>query len=396
VKAAIGSRSWVAALSAMTAVTALSIDMSLPAQPTLAAVFEVSSETAQLTLSVFLVAFAAAQLFTGALSDRLGRKRVLVSGLVLFAISGVACSLAPSIEVLLACRALQGFGAAAGPVVARAMVRDTQPAGHAARLLSTMLAALAIAPMIAPIIGGTLLDIFTWRAIFVALAVCGVLLLLTSTLLDETHTIERRTNTGIIRGFREFFATPGTVLPMLVSCASFSGQFAFIGDSPFVLIEGYRVSPSHYAFYFAGCAFALMLGSLGGRAMLRAGRPPRSLVRAGVCLLLIGGWLVLAGTHSPLGLAGFYAPMLIYFFGVGLTSPSATALSMEPVPHLAGTASAAIGSIQMVCGAASGYATTRIGGSNPRVFAAVVVVMGTLACVLGFAASRPLRQRILG
>jgi DHA1 family bicyclomycin/chloramphenicol resistance-like MFS transporter len=113
-------------------------------------------------------------------------------------------------------------------------------------------------------------------------------------------------------------------------------------------------------------------------------------------MLLVGGWLVLAGTHSPLGLAGFYAPMLVYFFGVGLTSPSATALSMEPVPHLAGTASAAIGSIQMVCGAVAGYATTRIGGSNPRVFAAVVVVMGTLACMLGFAASRPLRQRILG
>ena len=146
---------------------------------------------------------------------------------------------------------------------------------------------------------------------------------------------------------------------MLVSCASFSGQFAYIGDSPFILIDGYKVWPSHYAFYFAGCAFALMLGSLGGRAMLRAGRPPRTLVRAGVSMLVIGGWLVLAGTHAALGLAGFYAPMLIYFFGVGPRARSATALAMEPCPHLAGTAWAAIGSIEMVCGAVAGYATTR-------------------------------------
>lgn len=358
--------------------------------------FDVSSETAQLTLSVFLVAFAGAQLFTGSLSDRLGRKRVLVAGLAVFSLAGIACALAPTIEVLLVCRAIQGIGAAASPVVARAMVRDTQPAGHAARLLSTMLAALAIAPMIAPVLGGVLLDVLSWRAIFVALAACGITLLALSTLLDETHPPDKRTSDGLIRGFREFFATPGTRLPMFVSCASFSGQFAYIGASPFILIEGYRVSPQNFAFYFAGCALSLMLGSLGGRALLRAGRSPRSLVRAGVSLLFIGGVLVAVGVRADLGLLGFFLPMQIYFFGVGLTSPSATALAMEPVPHLAGTASAAIGSIQMTCGAIAGYATTRIGGSSPTVFATVVVVMGALACILGFAASRPWRGRILG
>src|SRR5262245_62058922 len=116
----IGSARWIATLAAMTAVTALSIDMSLPAQPTLAATFDVESATAQLTLSVFLIGFACAQLITGYLSDAFGRRRVLLSGLALFAISGIACALSPSIEVLIACRALQGIGAAAAPVVARA------------------------------------------------------------------------------------------------------------------------------------------------------------------------------------------------------------------------------------------------------------------------------------
>jgi len=387
----IGSRRWIATLSAMTAVTALSIDMSLPAQPTLATVFDVSSETAQLTLSVFLVAFAAAQLVTGYLSDAIGRRPVLIVGLVLYAASGLACALSPSIEVLLACRVVQGFGAAAGPVVARAMVRDTQPAREAARLLSTMLAALAIAPMIAPQLGSWFLELFDWHAIFFALAIGGVILtLLAAVLLPETHPPDRRLRgglSGLARGFREFFATPGTRLPVFVTCATFSGQFAYIGDSPFVLIDGFGVSPRAYAYYFGGTALALMLGAIGGRAMLRAGRSPRALLRVGTSLLLAGGILVVAGTHGGFGLAGFFVPMLIYFLGIGLTTPSATALAMDPVPHLAGTASAAVGSLQMTSGAIAGYLTTKIGGSSPLVFARVVIAMAAIAFVLAFAAT---------
>jgi MFS transporter, DHA1 family, multidrug resistance protein len=386
----IGSRRWIATLSAMTAVTALSIDMSLPAQPTLATAFDVSSETAQLTLSVFLVAFALAQLVTGSLSDLLGRRPVLLVGLALFALSGVACALSPGIEVLLACRVIQGFGAAAAPVVARAMVRDTQPAAEAAKLLSTMLAALAVAPMIAPVLGSNLLAVFGWRSIFVALAACGIALFaLAASSLGETLPRERRTTTRVIDNYAEFFRTPGTRLPMFVSCATFAGQFAYIGDSPFVLIDGYHVSPAHFAYYFAATALALMTGSLSGRSMLRAGRSPRTLLRIGGSLLVTGGVLVFVGTHTGLGLAGFFVPMLVYFLGVGLTAPSATALALEPVPHIAGTGSAAIGSLQMIAGAVAGYETTHLGGSSPRVFASVVLAMGALASVLAFAASRP-------
>jgi DHA1 family bicyclomycin/chloramphenicol resistance-like MFS transporter len=175
---------------------------------------------------------------------------------------------------------------------------------------------------------------------------------------------------------------------MLVSCASFAGQFAYISDSPFVLIDGYGVAPGHYGFYFAATALALMLGSLGGGRMLRAGRSPRAMLRLGASLLLVGGVLVVVLTRAHLGLAGFVGPMLVYFLGIGLTSPSATALAMEPVPHLAGTASAAVGSLQMVAGALAGYQTTRLGGSSPRIFAEVVAVMGTLAFLLALGASR--------
>lgn len=387
--AQIGSRRWIATLAAMTAVTALSIDMSLPAQPTLALAFGVPGATAQLTLSLFLIGFAGAQIVAGHLSDVLGRRRVLLIGLALFVATGLLCALSPTIEVLLACRVLQGIGAAAAPVVARAMVRDTQPGAQAARLLSTMLAALAVAPMIAPVLGGALLDAFGWRAIFLALAVCGaVLLALAAATLPETLPPERRATHSLARGFATFLRTPGTRLPMLVSCASFAGQFAYISDSPFVLIDGYGVPAGAFGFYFAATALALMIGSLGGGAMLRAGRSPRGMIVLGTSLLCAGGVLVVVGTHAGLGVAGFLVPMLIYFLGIGLTSPSATALAMEPVPHLAGTASAMVGALQMTCGALAGYATTRIGGSSPHTFALVVVAMGALALALAIGASR--------
>ncbi len=382
----------------MTAVIALSIDMSLPAQPVLARVFEISSETAQLNLSLFMIGFAVAQLLVGYLSDVWGRRRVLLGGLALFSVSAIACAMSPSIEVLLVCRTLQGIGGSAAPVVARAMVRDTQPAAQAARLLSTMLATLAIAPMIAPSIGGVMLDSFSWRAIFATLAAAGLALMAIAHLtLTETLPTERRlvgTPAGLVRGFATFFSTPGTKLPLLIGCASFAGQFAYIANSPFVLMHGYGVSTEAFGIYFGATAFALMLGSLTGSRMLRGGGSPNIMIVTGTTILLVGGVLVTIGTHvEELGIAGFLAPMILYFFGVGISGPSATALALEPVAHIAGTASAAIGFLTMISGALSGYLTTRIGGTDPRIFALVVTVMGAIAWAVAIATALLRRRR---
>lgn len=383
----IGSKRWVATLSALTAVAALSIDMSLPAQPTLAKTFDVPSETAGLTLSLFLVAFAVAQLVTGTLSDAIGRKRVLMTGLVLFSIGGIACAAAPSIEILIGCRMLQGLGAAAAPVVARAMVRDTQPASEAARLLSTMLAALAVAPMLAPVLGGALLAI-SWRAIFVVHAFAGVVLFALAMLLDETNPPERRVPAKLARNLVTLSRARGVRLPMVISCTTFAGQFAFVGASSFILIDGFHVAPSHFAFYFGAAALAIMASSLAGRALLRRHVAPSTLLRGGTAILALGGVLAFVFVRLDLGLAGFIPPVVVYFGGVGLVAPSSTALAMEPVPQLAGTASAAIGSLNFVCGAVAGYLVTRYGGHDPHVFSIVLAAMGVLAFALGIARRR--------
>jgi MFS transporter, DHA1 family, multidrug resistance protein len=396
----VGSRRWIITLAGLTGIVALSIDISLPAQPTLARQFGVGSETAQLTLSLFLLGFAVAQLFVGYLSDAWGRRRILLGGLALFIVAGIACAFAPSIELLIAGRVLQGIGASAAPVVARAMVRDTQPAAQAARLLSTMLAALALAPMLGPVIGAALLRGLGWRAIFASLAACGIVLIaIAHATLVETLPPERRVRAsigGLMRSYARFFATRGTKLPMWIGCAAFAGQFGYIADSPFVLMEGYGVSADAFGFYFALTAIALMLGSLTGGRLLRAGRSPGALTLIGTSCLLLGGILVAIGTREQLGIAGFMPPMILYFFGTGLTSPSATALAMAPVPQIAGTASAAIGASTIIAGAIAGYETTRIGGSDPTMFALVALVMGALAfglavlaAILRAASARP-------
>jgi DHA1 family bicyclomycin/chloramphenicol resistance-like MFS transporter len=382
----IGSRRWVATLAALTGTTALSIDMSLPAQPTLARELAVAPEVAQLTLGLYLAGFALGQLVVGSLSDALGRRRVLLAGLAVFVAAGVACAAAPTIAILLAARVVQGFGSAAPPVVARAMVRDTQPAASAARTLSTIMAVLAIAPMVAPAIGGFLLGQLGWQAIFAALAAVGVgfgaLALLT---LPETLPPERRVPLSLaatLAGYARFFRTPGTRVPTVLVCVSFAGQFAFIADSPFVLIDGFGVASDRFGFYFTATALALMLGSITGRRRLLRQAPARVLATGAVTLCL-GGLLAAIGVHWPaLGQLGLIAPVVIYFLGVGLTAPSATAIAMHPVPEIAGAASATLGALMMLSGAASGFFTTHTGGSDPRTLGLVMASAGVIAVIV--------------
>lgn len=395
----VGGARWTATLVALSTVGALSIDMSLPAQPVLAREFGATTDAAQATLSVFFAGYGIAQLIVGALSDALGRRRVLIGGLGLFLLASIACAISTSMAMLIACRALQGVAAASAPVVARAMVRDVQSPAQAARKLSTMLAAVAVAPMLAPSIGTALLAACGWRAIFATLSLCcAALLVIAYATLGETLPAERRVALsvrGLAGGYLRLFAARGTRVPMLVLCTAFAGQFAYISASPFVYLAGFHVGPTAYACCLAATSVALMLGSLTGRKLLANGRAPTALIATGTTVLLAGAAL-LAVTHS-LGVAGFLVPVAIYFFGCGMTSPSATSLVLAPVPQLAGTASAAIGFLTTMAGAFAGYETTRVGGASPAAPVIVVIAMAVVTAGLAWTlVSRHARPRCPG
>ncbi len=385
-RAQVGSARWIGSLAALTATSALSIDMSLPAQPTLGERFGVGSDQTQLTLSLYLLGYALGQLVMGYVSDALGRRRVLLWGLGIYTVAGLACTVTPGLWFLVSMRFVQGTGAAAGTVIARAMVRDTHAGSEAARMMATMVAVLALAPMLAPLVGAFLLEHLGWRAIFGCLFVCGLVWsAMTAASLDETLGARKPLTFVDLRiGVVQFFRAKGTRIPALLVALSFGAQFAFISGSPFVLIQGYGMQPSRFGFYFASAAIALMGGSASGARLLKRGRTPVQVLRLGsLAQMTAAAAMVLLVRWPETGVMGPMGPMLLSFVGIGFVSPNAMAIAMEPVPEIAGTASAILGALQMTAGALSGYVVASIGGASPVALAWQVAILSSACALLG-------------
>ena len=315
----VGSRRWIALLAALTATTALSIDMSLPAQPAMAREMGVSPDVGQLTLGLFLAGFAVGQLLFGYLSDAFGRRRVLLVALGVFAVGGVLCALSASMTPCCA----RAWCKASAPRVSGACARHgaRHPAARQrARMLSIMVSALAVAPLVRRSSAARPSHL-GWHAIFVVLAAVGVTFFtLAATSLGETLPPERRTPLAagaVLRNVRLFFGTPGTRIPTALVCLAFAGQFAFIADSPFVLIDRFGVPPSEYGLWFGATALALMSGATLAGHLLRK-RAASQVILAGAAFLALGGMATTLAVRLPgAGPVALVAPMLLYFFGIG-------------------------------------------------------------------------------
>ena len=352
------SRGLVLLLGALTGLTALSIDMSLPALPTLAAVFATSVDEAALTLSTFLAGYSVSQLFYGPAADRYGRRLPLIAGLILFTLGGVGCAASGSMGQLIACRLVQGLGACAGPILARAVVRDLYERRRGVQILSYMTLVMSVAPLLAPIVGGYLLRLH-WRTIFALLAAVG-LIVLAATWLGLPESIPERNRYAmrpghLLRNVIDFFRRPACVGHALVVSFVFCGLFAYISGSPFVLIEVFGVPSDRYGYLFGLSAFALMAGAIANARLVHRVRAA-VLLRLGIASILLGGALILLCAVLRLGgIAGVVGPMLLFVLGMGVVMPNAVAAAMEPVPHMAGFASSLIGCLQTAGGSIVGY-----------------------------------------
>jgi DHA1 family bicyclomycin/chloramphenicol resistance-like MFS transporter len=378
-----GSLPFTALLGALTAMTAFATDMSLPALPTLTRSFAASPERVQLTLSLFVLGYGGGQLFYGPLSDRFGRRPMLLAGLAIYTLSGFACALAPSIEVLVAARLIQGLGGCVGPILGRAIVRDHYSGVRAAQMLSYVMLVFALAPMVAPLLGGVLLDLFGWPSIFFAFGVFGLALLLVTWLgfaesltVPDVHALEL---TRLLANGRRFFSNRRCVGYMLINSFIFAGLFAFISGSPFVFIEVYGVPPGRFGFYFALSAVGIVLGALANGRLVRR-HPPERVLRLGLTLLAAAGaimlLLALVGWGRPLL---FTLAMMTYVFAQGLSMPNAIAAAMEPLPDMAGMGASFLGAMQMLGGSAAGYAVNALYDGTPVPMAATIAAMGIAA-----------------
>jgi DHA1 family bicyclomycin/chloramphenicol resistance-like MFS transporter len=378
-------------LAVLTALTSLSIDMSLPAMPQLQETFGAGVAAVQLTLSIFLTGFALGQVACGPLSDRWGRRPVLLAGLALFTVAGLVCAGSTSLLMLVAARFVQGIGASVGPVVARAVVRDRFDSRRASAVLSQITQVMIVAPLLAPTLGGYLLVNAGWSAIFVVLGVSGALLTFVCwLLLPETARavgVEEREGPGTRKSLLEVLRHRASLRHALTTCFAYAGMFAYVGSSPFVLMDGFGVREENFGYYFALTALALLVAATVNRALLKRHTPSLLILRRGVVIIFAAGAaLALAGWFGVGGLAGVLVPMMAYMFGLGLLMPNATAEAMAPHGESAGLISSVMGALQTAGGALAGYLVGLFYDHTPVSLAVTVAAFATLALLAsGFA-----------
>ncbi|WP_440995766.1 multidrug effflux MFS transporter [Arhodomonas sp. SL1] len=375
-------------LAALVAVGPLATDLYLPALPAIGRTLDASSDQVQLTLSLYMLGFAVSQLIYGPLADRFGRKPVIMGGMALFITATIGCALAPTIEAMIVLRFLQALGGCVGPVLGRAAVRDIHGRHEAARVLSHLATAMALAPAIAPVFGGYLLVLAGWPSLFLLVAVyASVVTVVVAWALPEPLPASNRQpiRAGVIlSNFRELLSSRVFVGYTLACGFVFGGLFSFLSGSSFVLIEFLGVAEQHYGLYFMLVVFGYIAGSI------IAGRLSRAW---GIQRLMVAGSLLAAGagtTMAVLSAAGVYtvaaviAPHMLFMTGVGIVMPQAMGGAIGPFPHMAGSASALLGFIQMGIAATAGALVGQFHDGTSHSMAFLIGAMGiaTLASFL--------------
>lgn len=374
----------IALLTAIVAIGPLSISFYVPSLPDIARSLGATPGEAQATMTTYLAGFAIAQLIYGPLSDKHGRRPVLVGALLLFILATAVCAMTQTIEQLLAARFVQGFGACCGPILGRAMVRDLFDGPAMVRVFAIVGASVAIAPALAPSIGGVIEQAFGWEASFLSLALIAVILLLLALLfLDESNrhrtpdAVQPRRLIAIYAGLLR-----NTVFMSYVLCGAliFSGVFGYHATAAFVIMGEMGLSPAEYGLLAIITVPAYMAGNITSGRL--AGRvPARVLIGCGIACAATGAVLLetLSGTVS---LPRILGPMMVYFLGFGLILPNCIAGALQPFPRVAGSASATMGFIQMACGALSSIIAALVyQGSGMGPFGWLLIGLSCLAAL---------------
>jgi DHA1 family bicyclomycin/chloramphenicol resistance-like MFS transporter len=374
-------------LGALTALGPLSIDLYLPAFPSVARALGTSVAAVQLTLATYLVGLAVGQLVYGPLSDRYGRRPPLLAGLGLYVAGALACASAPSLAALAAARFAQALGGCAGLVVSRAVVRDRFDVRDSARVFSSLMLVMGAAPILAPLAGAQLLAALGWRAIFLALAVAaGALALVVALLLPESLPPAGRSTAGLggaLSGFRAALASRAFVRLSISAGASQAAMFAYIAGSPLVFIEHFGVRPDRFGLVFGANALGLIAASQLNR-WLAARIGVVAALRGGIVLALVADAALWVAVRTGGGLPLVLPALFVGIATVGVALPNATALAMGLARRDAGGASAVLGLLQSGCGAVAAALVTALADGTPRPMA---VVMIGCAIVAGVAAA---------
>lgn len=381
-----------ATLSLLMGFASISTDIYLPAMPAIAVDFEASPGVLEWSVSGYLLGAALGQLFWGPFSDRFGRKPPIFTGVVIFTIGSAGCAMAGNPATFIIWRLVQAFGACAGVVLSRVMVRDLYDDARAARVLSSLLIATSIAPLIGPVVGSEILAIAGWRMIFWALVGVGAVTLGFVLVLPETlgaaatpqfrlhSTFHRYLDLSRNRRFMNFCGASG--------CLS-AALFAYVAGSPFAFISYHHVPEGNYGLLFASGVIGVMAGNvLNTRLVTRYGAT--RMLHAGALVAAAAGLAAAFASSTDFGgIAGLFIPLLLVLFASGMIVANAFVGATSQFPHMAGSASALIGAIQFGCG--------MIGSLLVGAFAdGTVRPLGWVVCIASVGALRCARQALSG
>ncbi|MCF6368928.1 multidrug effflux MFS transporter [Rhizobium halophilum] len=348
----------------LTALGPVSMAIYTPAMPELVQAFSTTESAIKMSLSLYFAGFAVAQLLAGPASDAFGRKASTIGFLLVYLLGSVIAAMAPSIELILAGRLIQGIGASVGITVARAVVRDQFVGKEAASIMNLIAIMLTVAPALGPTLGGLSLAAFGWKSVFLLMLGFGVISIGSVALFLRETTTPDRTRlrpARLVRGYGEVLSNPHFTLASLVIGGSIGALYAQSTMLPFVLIGEVGLTPTEF-----GLGMLVQTGSyLAGSLVLRKvshGISGHRAVVIGLCFSATGGVVMaLSVALLPASFLSIMLPVGICTFGIAFVSPHIITVGMAPFPHIAGSASAMMGFIQMGCGFLGGLAAALIG-----------------------------------
>ncbi|GAA2975296.1 DHA1 family bicyclomycin/chloramphenicol resistance-like MFS transporter [Microbacterium terrae] len=337
---------YIVLLGALTALGPFTIDLYLPAFPTLEADFQTTAAAIQLTLTGTMLGFALGQLIVGPLSDKVGRRVPLVSVTALHVVASIAASLAPTLELLSIARVFQGAGAAAGGVVAAAIVRDLFGGRRLVVMLSRLALVSGVAPVLAPLVGSALLLVMPWRGVFVVLAVYGAVMLISAILfIPETLPPARRHDKGattVWQRYRSVFSDRVFIGVLIIGGMTFSGLFSYLSSSPFLFQGTYGFDPQQYGILFAVNSLGVVIGvQTASRLAARFG--PQWVLAFSTAVLVAAASALIITDQLGLGLWGTIVPLFVFMTACGFTFPCVQVLALDRHGKAAGTAQSIIG-----------------------------------------------------
>ncbi|MEC5398250.1 multidrug effflux MFS transporter [Uliginosibacterium sp. H1] len=343
-------------LALLNAIGPFAIDTYLPAFPAIEAGLRTTPLAMQQSLTAYMLPFAFMMLWHGALADALGRRRVLLVGLTLFALASVVCVVAQSIEMLWLGRALQGLSAGVGVVVGRAIIRDVLEGPAAQRLMAHVAMVFALAPAVAPIFGGWITEVLGWRSVFGFLALLGVIqLAMTIFYLPETLPVDQRQSlhpVDLLRGYGSVLGHPGFVLSALSLGLMFTGFFVYVMSAPVFLMQHLQLSSTDFGWLFIPLVCGMVCGSaLSARLAGKLSR--HGTVRLGFCIMAVATLINLVLNYFVYTSVVSRIPQLaLYTFGMSLAMPSLSLIALDMFPERRGLAASCQGFIQMLVTAA--------------------------------------------